>query len=209
MNPYHLRRQRGLTLIELLVTVVILSFTIALMSGAFSQIAQMLRISSEYSSGFVERWNRSRALYDMVNNMVIDPTLEKPFTGQYQRIEMVTLASPGGPPGVARPAQVTLKAATEIDGGTELLVANPNDDKRAPPQKLARLPGRLEFRFIDHRGDEHIQWPPSGVAEYRPMPSSIVLRDLDGKTPMYRIATYEGPLSPKNNALAQAFGAGR
>ena len=38
--------QHGLTLIELLVTVVILSFTVALMSGAFSQIAQMLRIST-------------------------------------------------------------------------------------------------------------------------------------------------------------------
>ena len=45
-------QQRGLTLIELLVTVVILSFTVALMSGAFGQIAQMLRVSTEHSNGF-------------------------------------------------------------------------------------------------------------------------------------------------------------
>ena len=36
--------QHGLTLIELLVTVVILSFTVALMSGAFSQIAQKVTL---------------------------------------------------------------------------------------------------------------------------------------------------------------------
>ena len=42
-SPFH---QRGLTLIELLVTMVLLGFIVALMSGAFVQIAQKLRISS-------------------------------------------------------------------------------------------------------------------------------------------------------------------
>jgi len=203
------RHQSGLTLIELLVTVVILSFTVALMSGAFNQIAQMLRISTEHSNGFLDRWNRSRALYDMVANMVIDPTLERPFTGQYQQIDMVTLAFPGGPPGVARPARVQLKVSTEPGGGTELLLINPTADRRTSPQRLVLLPGRMEFRFVDHRGNEHRQWPPTGMAESRPMPSAILLHELDSKTPLYRFAAYDGPLAPNNSALAQTFGTGR
>ena len=47
-------QQRGLTLIELLVTVVILSFTVALMSGAFGQIAQMLRDAGPWGQMFPE-----------------------------------------------------------------------------------------------------------------------------------------------------------
>lgn len=202
-------RQRGLTLIELLVTVVILSFTVALMSGAFGQIAQMLRVSTEHSNGFLGRWNQSRALYDMVANMVIDPTLEKPFTGQYQQLDMVTLALPDGPPGAARPARLQLKPATDTDNSTDLTLQNPAAPSSTPPLKLARLPGRLEFRFVDHQGQEHAQWPPNGVADYRPMPSAIVLKDTNSQRAIVRAAAYEGSLTPKNNAIAQAFGVGK
>lgn len=202
-------RQRGLTLIELLVTVVILSFTVALMSGAFGQIAQMLRVSTEHSNGFLSRWNQSRALYDMVANMVIDPTLEKPFTGQYQQLEMVTLLLPDGPPGAPRPARLQLKPATDADNSTDLTLQNPTAPSNTPPLKLARLPGRLEFRFVDHQGQEHAQWPPNGVAEYRPMPSVILLKDTNSQRTIARAAAYEGSLTPKNNAIAQAFGMGK
>lgn len=202
-------QQHGLTLIELLVTVVILSFTVALMSGAFGQIAQMLRVSTEHSNGFLGRWNQSRALYDMVANMVIDPTLEKPFTGQHQQLDMVTLAFPDGSPGAARPARVLLKPTPNTDNSTDLQLEGPSDRSSQPAMRLARLPGRLEFRFIDHRGQEHAQWPPSGVSEFRPMPSAVLLKDTNNQRTIVRAATYEGNLTPKNNGIAQAFGVGR
>lgn len=204
-----LERQQVLTLIELLVTVVILSFTVALMSGAFGQIAQMLRVSTEHSNGFLGRWNQSRALYDMVANMVIDPTLEKPFTGQYQQFDMVTLALPDGPPGVARPARVQLKPATDADNRTDLTLQSPTARSDTPPLRLARLPGRLEFRFVDQQGQEYAQWPPDGMADYRPMPSAILLRDTNSQRTIARAAAYEGDLTVNNNAVAQAFGVGR
>ena len=202
-------QQRGLTLIELLVTVVILSFTVALMSGAFGQIAQMLRVSTEHSNGFLSRWNQSRALYDMVGNMVIDPTLEKPFSGQYQQLDMVTLAFPDGSPGAPRQARVLLEPTPEIDNSTDLQLENPVDQSSQPAMKLARLPGRLEFRFIDHRGQEHAQWPPTGMSEHRSMPSAVLLKDTNSQRTIVRAAAYEGNLTPKNNAIAQAFGVGR
>lgn len=201
--------QRGLTLIELLVTVVILSFTVAIMSGAFGQIAQMLRISTEHSNGFLGRWNQSRALYDMVANMVIDPTLEKPFTGQHQQLDMVTLAYPDGPTGTPRAARLLLKPAVDTDNSTDLQLESPTERNDQPAMKLARLPGRLEFHFIDHRGQEHAQWPPNGVSEHRPMPSAVLLKDTNSQRIIVRAAAYEGSLTPKNNAIAQAFGVGR
>lgn len=110
MRTYRLNhREAGLTLIELLVTVVILSFTVALMSGAFTQISQILRISSDQSNGFPARWIQSRAIYEMVGNMVIDPTREKAFRGDYQSIEMVSLAVPEERQGVAHPVKLTLQ----------------------------------------------------------------------------------------------------
>ena len=204
-----LGRQRGLTLIELLVTVVILSFTVALMSGAFGQIAQMLRVSTEHSNGFLGRWNQSRALYDMVANMVIDPTLEQPFTGRPEQLDMVTLAMPDGPPGAARPARLLLKSSEDADNSTDLLLDTSASRNGSTTLKLTRFPGRLEFRYVDRQGEEHLQWPPFGVTANRPMPSGIVLKDLSNQRVIVRAAAFEGSLSPKNNAIAQAFGLGR
>lgn len=199
-------KQRGLTLIELLVTIIILGFVMALMSGAFGQIGHMLRISSEHSSGFLERWNRSRAVFDMVANMVVDPALERPFTGNPQEIHLVTLASPLEQQGSARPIRITLKDA-QNSRNTELWIAQ--DKPNAPPAlRQTQLPGRIEFRFTDHQGATHLQWPPTGIADARPMPSAVVLMDLDNSTNTYRMATYEGVLTPKNNAVAKLFGVG-
>ena len=202
-------QHRGMTLIELLVTVVILGFAVAIMSGAFNQIAQMLRVSTEHSNGFLNRWNQSRALYDMVSNMVIDPALEKPFTGQYQQLDIVTLALPDGPPGVARPARLRLKPANTDDENTDLLLINPALNNTSNPTRLTRFPGRVEFRFLDHKGQEHVQWPPNGVATYRALPSAILIRQIDNRRLLIRMATYEGNLNSKNNNVSQVFGGGK
>lgn len=199
-------QQRGVTLVELLVTIVILSFTVALMSGAFTQIAQMLRVSTEQSNGFLGRWNQSRALYDIVANMVIDPTLEKPFTGQYDQLDVVTLALPDGSAGIPRLARLRLKPASDDDKSTDLMLENPTMQSASGATRLTRFPGRLEFRYMDHRGQEQVQWPPTGMATYRPMPSAILIRQTEGLRLVVRAVAYEGDLSPKNNALAQAFG---
>ena len=204
-----LARQRGLTLIELLVTVVILSFTVALMSGAFGQIAQMLRVSTEHSNGFLGRWNQSRALYDMVANMVIDPTLEQPFTGRPEQLDMVTLAVPDSPPGAPRAARLLLKPAADADNSTDLLLDTSAQRSGSAALRLTRFPGRLEFRYVDRQGEEHLQWPPFGVTANRPMPSGIVLKDMSDQRVIVRAAAFEGGLSPKNNAITQAFGLGR
>lgn len=203
------RCQHGMTLIELLVTVVILGFAVGIMSGAFSQIAQMLRVSTEQSNGFLGRWNQSRALYDMVSNMVIDPALEQPFSGQPMQLDMVTLALPDGPRGVARRARLRLNPSQTDDDSTDLLLENPAAADKPSPIALTRFPDRLEFRFVDHKGQEHTQWPPSGTAVYRALPSAILIRQVDGNRLVVRMAAYEGNLSLNNNNMAKAFGVGQ
>lgn len=200
-------RQRGLTLIELLVTIVILGFTVALMSGAFTQISQMLRVSSEQSNGFLARWNNNRALYNIVTNMVIDPALEKPFIGTYQQMDTTTTSTPDLAPGTPRTIRLRLKLPSDSNDITELWLESLNAN--VPSLKLANYPRRLEFRFIDHVGREHQQWPPNGIAEQRPMPNAILLRDIDQQNLVFRAASFPGNLSPKNAAAAQMLGVPR
>lgn len=204
----HTRKTAGLTLIELLVTVVILSFTVALMSGAFNQISQILRVSSEQSNGFPARWIQSRALYDLVGNMVIDPTREKAFKGDYQSIEAVSLAVPEEQPGIAHAVKLTLKTSKDSEQVSDLLLVplRTFGSEQPQPIKLASFEGRLEFIFVDHLLAEHAQWPPNGMGENRPMPSAILLRATDGKRTVMRLAAYEGNLSPPNSAISKAFG---
>ena len=207
-KPQSKQKSKGLTLIELLVTVVILSFTVAILSGAFNQISQILRISSEQSNGFPARWSQSRALYDLVGNMVIDPTREKAFKGSHESIEAVSLAVPENQPGIAHPFKLVLKPSKDSEQFSDLLLVPPTTlgSEQIQPLRLARFEGRVEFRFVDHLAAEHTHWPPDGTNSLRPMPSAVAVKSTDGRRNLMRVAAYEGPLSPANRSLTQAFG---
>ena len=90
---------------------VLLGFVVALMSGAFVQIAQMLRISSEHGNGFSGRWTQSRAMQDMVANMLPDPAFDIPLVGKSGEMTFSTLALPPTANGVAQRATLVLKTS--------------------------------------------------------------------------------------------------
>lgn len=199
-------RQQGVTLIELLVTVVILGFVVGLMSGAFNQISQMLRVSSDHNNQFLGRWTQSRALYDLISNLVIDPALEKPFEGQPSKMQAVSLASPNKPWGLASILEVDIKRA-KSDAGSEVWVQDKGADSEVAALKVASFAHSVEFVYLDHSGAEYSQWPPSGVSTFRALPSGVLLREVDGKKLVLKMASYEGNLDPTgNNTLRQAFG---
>lgn len=208
--------QQGLTLIELLVTMVLLGFVIALMSGAFVQIAQMLRISSEHGNGFPGRWTQSRAMQDVVSNLVPDPAYDVPLTGKSAVITLTTMALPPTADGVARRATLSLKAsafAADADTVTVLEVGQAGetaDFKDPAPFELARYKGRLIFVYVDAKGTEHRQWPPSGTVQTDKLPSAIGLRDESQQNSLLQMARYEGVLSSKRGGgLEGMFGATR
>ena len=197
--------QQGLALIELLVTMVILGFVIATMSGALTQISQMLRISAEQTNGFLGRWTQSRALYDIIANMTPDPTQDEPFTGTPNRIELVSLSAPNTPLGQPKQLRLVLDPVKGQANQTQLQVselgANPTP---AEPKWLASFQGRIEFRYIDNQQQEHRQWPINNGQQSQQMPSAIVLRDSDSRTLVVRMAGYMGPINPANQ-LGQAL----
>jgi general secretion pathway protein J len=204
-------RQQGLTLIELLVTMVLLSFIVALMSGAFVQISQMLRISSEHGNGFSGRWVQSRALNDIVANMVADPALPIPLTGAPNRIALTTLVLPPNAKGIAQRA--TLDLRTDNNGITILQLERAQELGSRSEDKtfeLARFEGRLKFFYLDAKNQEHMQWPPSGATQLDKLPSAIGLRDATRQDTLVQIAHYEGtPVAKANNGLGVMFGATR
>ncbi|WP_027014052.1 type II secretion system protein [Comamonas composti] len=200
-NAVAIRKQEGLTLIELLVTIVILSFTIALMSGALSQISQIVRVGADQSNGFLERWNQARSLYDITANMVIDPTLEKPFTGRSETITMVTTAPPEMPRGIPQQIRLDLKTTA---GDTNLLLT-PVGNSLAKEKILARFTEKVEFRFLDHLDQQHQIWPPMGMGDSRAMPSAILIRSSSGEQEVFKSAAYEGNWSPPGKSVNDFF----
>lgn len=194
--------QQGLTLIELLVTMVILGFVVATLSGALTQISQMLRISSEQTNGFLGRWTQSRALFDIVANMVPDPTQDEPFKGTPTRIELVSLSAPDAPLGQPRRLGLTLSPVKDQTRQTQIDISDldldANAAAQARPQWLASFAGRLEFRYLDKQQKEHSQWPVNNGQQTQQLPSAIVLRDTDQPATVIRIAGYMGPINPGN-----------
>ncbi len=210
------QRQQGLTLIELLVTMVLLGFVVALMSGAFVQIAQMLRISSEHGNGFSGRWTQSRAMQDVIANLVPDPAYDVPLVGKPAAMTLTTMALPPVADGVARRAVLSLKAsafAADADTVTVLEAGKAGDvpDFKDPaPFELARYKGRLIFVYVDAKGTEHRQWPPAGSEQTDKLPSAVGLRDESQQNLLLQMARYEGILSDKRGGgLGAMFGATR
>lgn len=117
-----LPRQRGFTLIELLTTIVILGFVIGVMSGAFSQVAQILRVAAESGSGFQERWLRTRALQELVSNLALSEQEDSRLIGGADHFEAETLASPLAEAGAPQRVRLRLVPVLLPDrrAGTEL-----------------------------------------------------------------------------------------
>lgn len=193
------KKNNGLTLIELLVALVILSFTIALMSTAISQVAQMIRVGAEQSNGFLVRWNNTRAIYDITSNLLIDSNLEVPFSGNATIINTTTSSMPEKPRGIPYPIKLELKK-NQLESITNLTIYTDLDSNNE--KHLANFSGRVEFRYIDHTGKENIIWPPDSAGEYRLMPSSILLIDIDQHRHIIKSAKYEGALSPPPKGMA-------
>lgn len=200
----HRKAQRGLTLIELLVTMVILGFVIATMSGALTQISQMLRISSEQTNGFLGRWTQSRALFEIIGNMVPDPTQDKPFVGAPNRIELVSLTTPEVALGRPQRLRIDIEPVKDQVNQTQLQIREIDDDAVGRSQWLASFPGSIEFRYVDQQQQEHRQWPIENGQQSQQMPTAIVLRDTGSQEAVVRIAGYMGPINPSNR-LGQAF----
>ena len=188
-----MQKQAGLTLIELLVSLVILGFVVTIMSGAFSQMAQVVRIAENVNGNFQGQWVRLNALRDLVANLTLPKNIEKPFSGNDTGFEAYTLAMPQRDWGQVTLATATLKPNT--DGGTDLFVSAEN----VPPLIVAswKMPVVMEYQTI--QGATESVWPPmSGKAE-DVLPRAVVIRAKSGEQRVQMLAVYDGNRKPETD----------
>lgn len=176
--------QRGLTLVELLVAMVILGLVMTLVSQAVAQVAQVARVAQESSQELHSSWNKGWALRGLLANLTAAPEGgDRPFEGDGDRISGFTLQPLSGPDMGVQPFR--LRLSKDPASGQQLLIdelwqAGSGSPKPAP---VARFDRPVEFAFQDSVGAIHSQWPAPGfdARDVRApvLPRAVILRDQD------------------------------
>lgn len=191
-----------MTLIELLVSLVILGFVVTIMSGAFFQVSQVVRIAENVNGQFQSLWIRSHALTELVGNLVLLPGAENPFQGDSAGFEGASLSLPQSDWGYVR--QFRAKLESRDKGGADLTVVV-GDEK---PVVIASwdIPVKLEYLALD--GSSESMWPPFGKAANE-MPVGVVIRASTGEQLVQIVAPYFGLHKPEPNSkndMGKLFG---
>jgi prepilin-type N-terminal cleavage/methylation domain-containing protein len=213
--------QRGLTMIELLATMVLMSMIMVLMSGALSQVSQVLRVSDAAQAGFLPKWRSERLLGEVVSQWVIDP--QRSFEAGLKKLEFV------GEPELAKFNSFSLPWVIDGQSGSALLEVQRNADSstlwlkpwaqvldtspragsETPALELGKWPVPVVLRYVDELGQEFAQWPPNGVSQTRALPAGLRVRQADGAQPVLLGFSYEGHGDPvERNSLAGFFSGG-
>jgi prepilin-type N-terminal cleavage/methylation domain-containing protein len=198
------QKQQGLTLIELLVTMVILGMVISTLSGALSQISGMIRISSEQSAGFLTRWTQQRALYDILTNMVLDPTQVPPFQGSPNQLQLTSLNTPKQTTSAPKRLKVELQLNPQNNTQTLLTWQDVSDTERLTNKQqtsaIAIFNAGAEFRYLDQNQIQHQQWPPLSQGKVNQLPHAVLIIDPKQRTALIRISAHMGMVNPESNA---------
>ncbi|MET3119123.1 general secretion pathway protein J [Undibacterium sp. GrIS 1.8] len=197
-----IRSQTGLTLIELLVSLVILGFVVVIMSGAFFQVAQVVRIAENVNGQFQSQWIRVNSLKDLVSNLVLPENVEKPFHGDSTGFEAYSLSLPNNDWGNLQKFQVKLTSGRS--GKTDLLVMT--DDGQSVV--IGSWDTSMQFEYLMVDGTTSAIWPPMGKV-VDDMPRGVVVRANSGDRLLQTVAVYDGmrKIEPNTkNEMGKLFG---
>ena len=189
------RRQAGLTLIELLVSLVILGFVVTVMSGAFYQVAQVVRVAEEVNGRFQSQWVQQRVLSDLVGNLAMPEGVERQFSGDSKGFEGYSTALPQTGWGVAQQFHVRLES---VEQDRTNLVLRSGDSKESV---LTSWPQRVEFEYLAVDGSTQSIWPPFGKSKDA-LPSGVVVRATSGERLAQLVVPYFGSRVPERDTKA-------
>jgi prepilin-type N-terminal cleavage/methylation domain-containing protein len=213
INPHAALRQKGLTLVELLATMVLMALIMGLMVTAMGQVSQVLRVSNELDAGFLPKWRQSRLFVELIENLALDPKDDRAFVGKPEIATFRSFASPFGEPGIAGGLQLELvDDAQQADVALlQLSPVKPASFGQVAPERLnlGRFNGRMALRYVDSAYVEHAQWPPFGATDEHVLPSAVIVRDRFGQQEAYLVASYAGPTMRQGNGLSQIFSGAR
>lgn len=155
-------RMRGLTLLELLLTVVIFSLVITIFSQAVFQISLFERASARSMGGWQRQWASGFALDDYFRGLVLAPDAkESQATGSARSFVAWWVEQAGGAAG--RPVQIAMflreigSAGKSESQGWGLFAAAQESGGEV---LLARWNVAVSFEFINSAGLVDSVWPP-------------------------------------------------
>lgn len=182
------RDQRGLTLVELLVALILLGFIMTLVAEVVTQVSQVARAADAVTRGSSARWATGWSVAPLFANLLVpeevgeDPVL----TGSTSRITgYSSLPLDGSELGIQR---FELELRPVAPGtrdrlvGTELRMRSALDARdRSDASVVAVYPGRAEFAYVDVAGQLHPMWPllARRDSDSPAIPKAIAVRDAD------------------------------
>lgn len=185
-------------MIELLVSLVILGFVVTIMSGAFYQVAQVVRVAEKVNGEFQPQWVRLHALTDLVANLALPEDNPQPFEGNSDGFRGFSLSLPQGDWGNVQPFTVKLVPAQQ-GRGSELMVSEDGEK----PMVVATWDVPMVFEYLAVDGSVQSSWPPFGKTADL-MPSGVRVRTADGEQLVQLIAPYAGMRTTEPNGTKAA-----
>lgn len=176
------RAQTGFTLVELLVSLVILGFVMSLVSEAVFQVAQIARAADANSRSLAARWGAGWSASSLFANLLAPglPRQEPVLAGSTNRVSGYTsLPLDGGNTGITR-FELNLAADPQNGGQTILsMVPTAPQPGGARPTTVATFPGRAEFAYVDRQGRILGDWPPATRTGVDPedLPKAVIVRE--------------------------------
>jgi len=188
------RYQSGLTLIELLVSLVLLGFVITIMSGAFFQVAKVVNIAENVNGAFQMQWVRINSLKNLVGNLVLPEEVQQPFSGNSEGFQAYSLSLPQTEWGSIQKFNAKLQISK--DGHTDLLISL-DDATTGIVVASWGVPVKLEYLTVD--GTFESMWPPMG-RKADALPRGVAIRANSGEQAIQMVALYEGARVVEPNA---------
>jgi prepilin-type N-terminal cleavage/methylation domain-containing protein len=178
-------RVAGFTLVELLVSLVILGFVMALVSESVFQVAQVTRAADENTRRLVSKWGAGWTVNSLLANLLAPemPVEDPVLTGSPTRIDGYT-SQPldGSEIGLTR-FELQLKSATGAVDATDMLAdlgqAAPSTGLPGSSSVVATFNGRAEFAYVGRDNEVVATWPPLTRIGLEPedLPRAILVRD--------------------------------
>ncbi|HWS78711.1 MAG TPA: prepilin-type N-terminal cleavage/methylation domain-containing protein [Thermomonas sp.] len=183
-------RTRGFTLMEMLVTLMLVSFATMLMFQTLGSY-RIARERVQGQSGLIDR----QALFqdwfrDSVHGLFIAEGLQ--FSGERTRFRGTSLNPLFAPEGSPTLVQWTIE-----EDGERAAIAYAEDGVERWRVRLARA-DTAHFAYLDETGKESATWPPArGLQDARPsLPAVVVLSRTLGGREIIQTAAVLGPLKP-------------
>jgi prepilin-type N-terminal cleavage/methylation domain-containing protein len=177
---------RGVTLIEMLVSMLILGAVMSLVAQAVSQVERIVRAADETHRAMSERWGGGWAVQMLFANVVAPSEAgDRAFDGESTRVRAYSTLSPLDEEGGVRGFELTLRPSAQDARSTEVLYFEPDErgGRKTEPQPVARLEAAAVFRFASADGVLSEHWPGTvGPLGSKPpkLPAAIQIVSSDG-----------------------------